>query len=90
VARFLGYTGELRAGAQVLLTRPAHARLDRTADLRATVTRTLAQEDSALLDVETAAGRLQVNCSYPAPRAGDTVRVRVTGGVLFPAPDTSA
>jgi hypothetical protein len=87
VARFLGYDGSLQDAGETVLTRPAHVSLDPAGQLRGRVTRAIALEDGVRLelDLEGGAGRLYAVAPLPSPRAGDAVRVRVSGGVRFPA-----
>jgi ABC-type sulfate/molybdate transport systems ATPase subunit len=85
VARFLGYDGAIRDGdAHTLLTRPPHVVLDPAGPLEGTVTRATAQEDGFRLELTLEAGRLYAVAGLPAPRVGETVRVRLHGGVRFP------
>jgi len=84
VARFLGFDGMLTDAGETLLTRPPHVILDPAGPLRARVTRAVALEDGARLELELEHGRLYTVAPLPAPRPGDTVRVRVQGGVRFP------
>lgn len=85
VARFLGFDGRLQDGRGVLLTRPSHVALDPDGPLRARVTRAVALEDGFRLELELAdgRGRLYANAPLPAPRTGDSVRLRVDGGARF-------
>ncbi|MFZ0088978.1 MAG: ATP-binding cassette domain-containing protein, partial [Solirubrobacteraceae bacterium] len=85
VARFLGYDGWLHDERGTLLTRPAHVVLHPGAPLEAVVTRAIPLEDGARLELSVANGRLFTVAPLPAPRAGDAVRVRIDGGVRFPA-----
>jgi ABC-type sulfate/molybdate transport systems ATPase subunit len=85
VARFLGFTGELRFRDEVVVTRPSHVQLDPVGDVAATVTRLVPIEDGARAELHTDTGRLFAVVPYPGPAVGETVRVRVTGGVRFPA-----
>jgi ABC-type sulfate/molybdate transport systems ATPase subunit len=86
VARFLGYDGCIRDGeTHTLLTRPPHVSLDPAGPHEATVTRATATEDGCRLELTLAGGRLYTVASLPAPRVGDSVRVRVDGGARFPA-----
>jgi ABC-type nitrate/sulfonate/bicarbonate transport system ATPase subunit len=78
VARFLGFDGSLQLGGEMLLTRPAHVVLDADGPLQARVTR----------ELELDGGQLYTVAPLPAPRTGDSVRLRVDGGVRFP--DSSA
>ncbi len=84
VARFLGFDGELDDGDHVLLTRPAHVILDSAGPLRARVRRAVPLEDGARLELVLEAGSLYAASPFPAPRIGETVRVRVVGGARFP------
>jgi ATPase subunit of ABC transporter with duplicated ATPase domains len=85
VARFLGFTGELRVSSGTVLTRPTHVVLDPTGDIDAVVTRLVPTEDGARAELEVADGRLAALVPLPGPAVGDRVRVRVTGGIRFPA-----
>jgi ABC-type sulfate/molybdate transport systems ATPase subunit len=85
VARFLGYDGELRDGDGLLLTRAAHVTIDDAGPYAATVARVIPLQDGVRLELTLAHGRLYATTELPAPRAGDTVRVRVDGGARFAA-----
>jgi len=85
VARFLGYDGWLRDGSGILLTRPAHIVLDPGGPQRATVTRAVPLEDGVRLELEVEQGRVYAISPLPAPRPGDSARLRIEGGVRFPA-----
>jgi len=86
VARFLGYDGWLRDGDATMLTRPPHVALDPAGPLPARVVRAVALEDGFRLEleVEPDRGRLFAVAPLPAPRVGETVRIRVNGGARFP------
>jgi len=84
VARFLGFDGALQQDGETLLTRPPHVVLDPAGPYTATVTRATALEDGFRLELGLAAGRLFTVAPLPAPRVGETVRVRIDGGVTFP------
>ena len=89
VARFLGYDGSLRDGdTHTVLTRPPHVVLDPTGPYEATVTRATATEDGFRLELTVEGGRLYAVAPLPAPRVGETVRLRLDGGVRFPAAET--
>jgi ABC-type multidrug transport system ATPase subunit len=88
VARFLGFDGSLAEAGETLLTRPPHVTLDPAGPLRARVTRAVPLEDGVRLELELEHGRLYTVAPLPAPRSGDSVRVRVLGGVRFPVPAT--
>jgi len=85
VARFLGYDGELRDGDEVLLTRAGHVAIDDGGPYAATIARVIPLEDGVRLELTLANGRLHATSELPAPRVGDTVRVRIDGGVRFRA-----
>ena len=89
VARFLGFDGQLDYGRELVLTRPAHVTLDAAGPLQARVTRAIALEDGARLELELESGRLYAISALPAPRVGDAVRLRVEGGARFPRPTTT-
>ncbi|HWE09692.1 MAG TPA: hypothetical protein VG325_10070 [Solirubrobacteraceae bacterium] len=83
VARFLGYDGHVLDGGEWLLTRPPHVVLDPAGPLEASVVRAMALEDGFRLELTLANGRLFIVCPLPAPRVGDTVRLRIAGGARF-------
>ena len=85
VARFLGYDGELRRGDVLTLTRPPHVVIDPAGELEATVTRVVPQQDGVRLELELAHGVLRSWHPHPDVRVGERVRVRLGGGVSFPA-----
>jgi ABC-type sugar transport system ATPase subunit len=85
VARFLGFDGALREAGETLLTRPAHVTLDPAGSLQARVTRVVPLEDGVRLELELEQGQLYAVAPLPAPRVGDTVAVRLLGGVRFGA-----
>jgi ABC-type sulfate/molybdate transport systems ATPase subunit len=85
VARFLGFDGALDDGGHVVLTRPAHVVLDPAGPLEAKVIRTVALEDGVRLELELHNGRLFAVSPLPAPGLGQQVRLRLDGGVRFPA-----
>jgi ABC-type sulfate/molybdate transport systems ATPase subunit len=84
VARFLGYDGAIRDGDATVLTRPPHVVLDAAGPLEGTVTRATALEDGFRLELTLETGRLYAVAGLPAPQTGDTVRLRLEGGVRFP------
>jgi ABC-type sulfate/molybdate transport systems ATPase subunit len=83
VARFLGYDGQLLDDGDWLLTRAPHVVLDPAGPLEATVLHAVALEDGFRLELELANGRLFAVVPLPAPRMGDTVRLRIAGGARF-------
>jgi ABC-type sulfate/molybdate transport systems ATPase subunit len=87
VARFLGYDGSISDGAETVLTRPPHVILDPAGPYEATVTRATALEDGFRLELTLETGRVYAVAALPAPRVGDTVSLRVDGGVRFPTGD---
>ncbi|GAC1608800.1 MAG: ABC transporter ATP-binding protein [Mycobacteriales bacterium] len=86
VARFLGYTGELRAAGGLLMTRPRHTRITPNGSISATVVSRLPQEDRVLIDLQTDIGSCQAWADYPGPSVGAVIAVTLMGGVTFPAP----
>jgi ABC-type multidrug transport system ATPase subunit len=88
VARFLGFDGSLQSDGELLLTRPTHVTLDPAGPLRARVTRALPLEDGMRLELELDTGRLYTVAALPAPRPGDTVRLRIDGGARFAVSST--
>jgi ABC-type multidrug transport system ATPase subunit len=90
VARFLGFDGALEDAGETILTRPPHVKIDQTGPLRGRVTRSIPLEDGARVEIELEHGRLYTVAALPAPRPGETVRVRLAGGVRFPAGGASS
>jgi len=90
VARFLGFDGSLENDGAVLLTRPPHVALDPAGPLDARVTRAVPLEDGVRLELELDRGRLYCVSPLPAPRHGETVRVRIDGGARFPLAQTGS
>jgi ABC-type sugar transport system ATPase subunit len=85
VARFLGFDGSIEDGDELVLTRPAHVELDPTGPLEARVIRATTLEDGMRLELGLENGRLYTVAPYPAPRPGETVRLRLAGGARFSA-----
>jgi ABC-type sulfate/molybdate transport systems ATPase subunit len=83
VARFLGFSGELRDGPDLLLTRPSQVHVDPDGDIRGTVTRLVPTEDGARAELVTGNGHLSVVVPYPGPAVGEEIAVRVSGGVRY-------
>jgi ABC-type sulfate/molybdate transport systems ATPase subunit len=90
VASFLGFDGRLEDAGEITLTRTTHVKLDADGPLAARVTRAVTLEDGVRLELELEHGRLYTVAGLPAPRAGERVRVRLEGGVRFPAPHAPA
>jgi ABC-type sulfate/molybdate transport systems ATPase subunit len=86
VARFLGFTGEVREADSVLLTRSSHVVVDPTGDLPALVTRVVPMEDGARLELDVADGHVAAVVPFGSARLGDQLRVRLVGGVRYPLP----
>ena len=84
VARFLGFDGSLQDGREVVLTRPAHVVLDPAGSVDGRVTRAIPLEDGVRLELELEQGHVYAVAPLPAPQPGDTVRLRIEGGVRFP------
>jgi len=85
VARFLGYDGRLDDGGSMLLTRPPDVRIEPDGDVGGTVSRLVRLEDGARVEVRTARGVVRALHPTADLAVGDPVRVRVVGGVRFPA-----
>jgi len=90
VARFLGYTGELRFPDVVLFTRPAQVVLDPAGEFVGSVRRCTPLEDGTRIEVDLPAGFLTTVTPVEAPPVGADVRMRVTGGVRFAASAVAA
>ena len=88
VARFLGFTGEIRDGDQTVLTRPTQVHLDPAGEVTAVVVRLVPLEDGARAELETPTGVLSALVPFPGPAVGDQVRVRIDGGVRYPYEST--
>jgi ABC-type sulfate/molybdate transport systems ATPase subunit len=85
VARFLGFSGELRDGDEVLMTRAGQVALDPVGGYRGRIERRIPIEDGVRLEVALPGGRLDCVAGRDAPGVGDPVRLRVDGGVRFRA-----
>jgi ABC-type sugar transport system ATPase subunit len=82
VARFLGFDGELREAGALLLTRPANVTLG-GGPRSARVSRLIPLEDGLRVELTLESGRLYCVTDFPGPALGDTVGVRIDGGVRF-------
>jgi ABC-type sulfate/molybdate transport systems ATPase subunit len=84
VARFLGFDGtfELSGGA-VIVTRPAHVRVDPDGAYAATVTRVVPLEDGVRLVLASDRGELYARTDDLGPASGDRLRFNLTGGASF-------
>lgn len=86
VADFLGFTGRVRNGDGTLTAlRPANVAVDAAGPHTGTVTRRIPEEDHVLCHVDLADGSVVLRTSYPGPAEGEHVRLRIDGGVPFPA-----
>jgi ABC-type nitrate/sulfonate/bicarbonate transport system ATPase subunit len=84
-AEFLGFTGRLSDGnGSVRCLRPAHVVLDPGGPVAGVVTGRIPEEDAVLCDVAVGEDRVQARSPYPGPAVGESVRLRVVGGVSFP------
>jgi ABC-type cobalamin/Fe3+-siderophores transport system ATPase subunit len=91
VARFLGFDGTVvEADGRRRLTRPQHVVLDPDGPLTARVSQMIPTEDGVRLALTLERGELHCLAALPSPRRGDTVRVRLIGGVSFPPADGDA
>ncbi len=86
VARFLGFTGELLDGDQVVMARRGQVFLDPAGPYAGRIERRIPIEDGVRLEVTLPGGRLECVAGRDAPEAGATVRLRIDGGVRFPSP----
>lgn len=85
VARFLGYDGQVEHDGGLVLTRPAHVRLDPAGEIEGTVRRVVRLEDGARVEVATPRGTLFALHPSADLAEGATVRVALAGGARFPA-----
>jgi ABC-type sulfate/molybdate transport systems ATPase subunit len=86
VAQFLGFTGRIEEpGGAVRAFRPAQVAFDDHGDVAGRVTRRIPEEDGVLCDISVEGGTLQARAPYPGPDEGQDVRLRIDGGVRFPA-----
>ncbi|HEV3055323.1 MAG TPA: ATP-binding cassette domain-containing protein, partial [Solirubrobacteraceae bacterium] len=85
VARFLGFDGTLAtAGGELLLVRPHHVEVVPDGDLHGRVERVIPLEDGVRLELSLANGRVYAQSPLPGPSKGDSVSLRLSGGVAFP------
>ena len=86
VAAFLGFSGRVtEPGGGVRMLRPAHVALDPAGPVAGRVLRRVPTEDGVRLELELPTGRVQALAPLPGPAPGATVRVRIDGGVVYPA-----
>lgn len=85
VARFLGFSGRIPEGDHIRYVRPSHVAADPAGDIVARVGNRIPEEDQVLLEATVPGGHLQVRVPYPGPGEGATLRLRLTGGVRYPA-----
>lgn len=85
VARFLGFSGELLDGDEIVMARGGQVALDPTGPFQGQVERRIPIEDGVHLEISLPGGRLICGAGRDAPPIGATVRLRVDGGVRFPA-----
>jgi ABC-type sugar transport system ATPase subunit len=84
VARFLGFTGQLREqDGRTRHVRPAHVSVDPDGPLLGTVTGRVHEEDAVLCELTLPSGVVQVRVPYPGPAFEQAVRLRIDGGVCF-------
>jgi ABC-type multidrug transport system ATPase subunit len=84
VARFLGFDGTVSgAGGELLLTRAQHVVVDPAGPLTAQVARVIPVEDGIRLELELESGRVFALSPLPGPTKGETVSLRISGGVTF-------
>jgi ABC-type multidrug transport system ATPase subunit len=83
-ARFLGFSGEVADGEEVLMLRPGQVALDPAGPLEGTVARRVLVEDGVRLELELTGGRVFALAPQPGPGVGERVRLRTAGGVRFP------
>jgi ABC-type nitrate/sulfonate/bicarbonate transport system ATPase subunit len=83
VAAFLGFTGAVRENGGVRCVRPAQVALDAAGPLRGVVARRIPEEDGVLCEIALEGGTVQLRGPYPGPEAGETVALRIDGGVVF-------
>jgi len=84
VARFLGFSGEIAIGDEVLMLRPGQVRLDPGGDLGGEVARKIPVEDGVRLELAVAGGRVFAVAPSPGPAVGERVALRAEGGIRFP------
>jgi ABC-type nitrate/sulfonate/bicarbonate transport system ATPase subunit len=84
VAEFLGFTGAVRENGGIRCLRPAHAAFDPAGEVRGTILRRIPEEDGVLCEIEVDGGLLQARHPYPGPVEGETVGLRLDGGVHYP------
>ncbi len=85
VARFVGFSGELRLSSQLVMLRPADVRLDPQGEIRGAVARTIPVEDGVRIEVDADGGTVVAHVPPPGPGPGERVRLTAVGGVRFPA-----
>jgi ABC-type sulfate/molybdate transport systems ATPase subunit len=84
VARFLGFTGEVRDGNEIVMARGGQVALDPTGPYEGRVERRIPIEDGVRLEISLPTGRLACTAGRDAPPVGATIRLRIDGGIHFP------
>ncbi|WGL52160.1 ATP-binding cassette domain-containing protein [Nocardioides sp. BP30] len=84
VARFLGFDGALDLDETLVLTRPAHVRLDPDGEIEATVGRVTRLEDGARIELVTPHGTVFALHPTSTVAEGSATRFSLLGGVRFP------
>jgi ABC-type sulfate/molybdate transport systems ATPase subunit len=87
VARFLGFTGELLDGGEIVMAREGQVALDPSGPYEGRVERRIPIEDGVRLEVSLPGGRLSCGAGRDAPPVGAIVRLRIDGGIRFPRED---
>lgn len=83
VARFLGFTGEMRDGDQIVMARRGQVALDPSGPYQGLIERRIPVEDGVRIEISLPGGRLDCGAGRDAPAVGATVRFRIDGGVRF-------
>jgi ABC-type Fe3+/spermidine/putrescine transport system ATPase subunit len=84
VAEFVGFTGRIEDGHEIIALRPRDVRVDERGRWSGTVVRKTPVEDGVRLDLDLAEGRLVATVPPPGPEIGERLRVQTVGGVRFP------
>lgn len=86
VARFLGYRGAITERGGTRYLRATDVVLDPAGPIEGRVVHAVPIEEGLRLELESATGTLAVHSPLPGPGVGESIRVRVSGGVVFGGP----
>jgi ABC-type sulfate/molybdate transport systems ATPase subunit len=85
VAEFVGFSGRLSSNGTIRMVRPADVAVEPGGPTPAEVRRAIPVEDGTRLELVTDRGSVVAIVPPPGPRPGERVRLRISGGIEYPA-----